>query len=252
MSEILQTLQPYGCTSVSLEELPLPLDGSQDRSTLLIVASENMMEMLEEAVEEAGTMVDFVEGHLASVQGMDKTEAFRRIVKAFLAYIDLPPEQKTLEGKSLNEIYTAYAAVWAGETLIDEALVASSMSPTDIDAEWIEARIEDELLQLPLTSQTCYHAPLIVPMGGFNECPLAEYQAAVFRSWQEEYGFTPVVVTQDTWVGRAHRLPQSDEEALQLAKEHFMFCQYVMETFETLGQYAAYLKLHHQWYFWWD
>lgn len=89
-------------------------------------------------------------------------------------------------------------------------------------------------------------------MGGFNECPLPLYQAVLFKAWKDEYGAVPLLVKEDTWVLRADKLPATDEEALQLAKEHFLFCQYVLETFDTVGEYAAFLKKEPVWHFWWD
>jgi hypothetical protein len=31
-----------------------------------------------------------------------------------------------------------------------------------------------------------------------------------------------------------------------------MFCQYVLESFDSIGQYADYLMKQEIWYFWWD
>lgn len=54
------------------------------------------------------------------------------------------------------------------------------------------------------------------------------------------------------WVLQVDRTPQSDEEALALAREHFFFYPYVLETEDSLGQYADYLKKQKIWHFWWD
>lgn len=91
-----------------------------------------------------------------------------------------------------------------------------------------------------------------VPMGGYNECPLPVYQSVIFRHFQQQYGANILAVTGDTWVLQASRRPQTAEEALQLAKEHFIFCQYVLEDQPTLGHYADSLLKQDVWYFWWD
>ncbi|WP_238178132.1 DUF4253 domain-containing protein [Paenibacillus contaminans] len=38
-------------------------------------------------------------------------------------------------------------------------------------------------------------------------------------------GRSALVVTQDTWVVRVSKRTATDAAALQLAKEHFLFCQ---------------------------
>ncbi|RKN86389.1 DUF4253 domain-containing protein [Paenibacillus ginsengarvi] len=136
--------------------------------------------------------------------------------------------------------------------MLEEQWSETSYTHPDIDLSWIADREEDGLLLLTLPAGESQYAPLIVPMGGFNECPQPLEQAVLFRHWQEEYGMVPLVVTQDTWVVRVSERPATDAAALQLAKEHFLFCQYVLETFDSIGQYASYLRRHDIWMFWWD
>ncbi|WP_431809319.1 DUF4253 domain-containing protein [Brevibacillus agri] len=119
--------------------------------------------------------------------------------------------------------------------LIREELAETNPEPFDIDQAWVEQRIEegDSLVVLNLPQERGYEAPLWVPMGGYNECPLPVYQSVIFRHFQQQYGANILAVTGDTWVLQASRRPQTAEEALQLAKEHFIFCQYVLGPADT-------------------
>ncbi|WP_407668012.1 DUF4253 domain-containing protein [Paenibacillus wulumuqiensis] len=37
-----------------------------------------------------------------------------------------------------------------------------------------------------------------------------------------------------------------------MVKQHMLFCPYVLELFDTIGEYASYLNQQDIWYFWWD
>jgi len=252
MEDILALLKPYSCTRAVIEQLTFPLSGPDGTGQLLILPSDNILEMMEEALEEEASLALFVENQLEQVHRLTKLDALRNIVSAYLTYVDLPPEVKRMDDKSFDEVYAAYTRVWEGNALLDEKRTGGSYAYPEINADWIEARMEDGVLLMPMKAEERYQVPLIVPMGGYNECPLPVYQAALFKHWQEEFEMVPLAVTQDTWVVRAGRLPATDNEALQLAKEHFMFCQYVLESFDSVGQYASYLKNNEIWHFWWD
>ncbi|OWA37895.1 hypothetical protein B9G55_02280 [Saccharibacillus sp. O16] len=135
---------------------------------------------------------------------------------------------------------------------IEEDRAREGSEPAWPDSTWIERHEEGELLLLDLPIADAWQAPFIVPMGGYNECPQPFEQAVLFRDWQQRFDAVPTAVAQDTWLLQVKRRPQTREEALHLAKEHVMFCQYVLESFETIGQYAEYLQQADRWEFWWD
>jgi len=94
------------------------------------------------------------------------------------------------------------------------------------------------------------------PMGGFNECPPPAEQVAVFKYWYEKYGAVPAVVTGDNWEFELTNPPLTDEEAEELAREHFAFCEDVVvqagEDWDTIRALASKLKGSTTWFFWWD
>ena len=108
---------------------------------------------------------------------------------------------------------------------------------------------DEQVILLTLPAEAGYEAPLWVPMGGYNECPLPEHQSVIFKHFQQTYQIKIVAVSEDTWILQAGKRPRTFDEALRLAKEHFIFCQYVMDGFPTLGHYADYLMKHDIWYF---
>jgi hypothetical protein len=50
---------------------------------------------------------------------------------------------------------------------------------------------------------------------------------------------------------RVARAPQSRPEALELAREHYLFCSEQLNE-ATLAELAADLIEHDWWFFWWD
>lgn len=236
----------------AVEDLSLPI-AKEEHLSLLILPNYNILEMMEEAVEDADSLSSYVNHELEEASGLQVDDAWQRIVEAELACSDLSPEQKDMNGKDFEEIFKAYALLWEDSPLLNEQISDSAAEPFSINSEWIEQRSEnDEIIILHLPVRSGYEAPLWIPMGGFNECPLPQYQSLIFKHWQDRYDITPLAVSEDTWIIQAGKCPETEEEALRLAKEHFIFCSYVLEGYPTLGHYANDLMKHKVWHFWWD
>ena len=122
-----------------------------------------------------------------------------------------------------------------------------------------------EMILAKLPTKNPWEAAVYVPMGGFNECPMPEEQAAVMKYWYEKHGAIPAMVSHATWEFMAtplisqteKKLSEADEERLmELAIEQFVFCldridQYGGENY-VLGDLASSLAVSTKWYFWWD
>lgn len=125
-----------------------------------------------------------------------------------------------------------------------------------------------EIILAKLPTQNPWEAAIYAPMGGFNDCPAPEQQAAVMKYWYEKYGAVPMMVSYDTWeftvaplIAQTEenfkKLPEVEKEKLMaLAEEHYGFCtdridQYGGENY-TLGDLASSLAVSTKWYFWWD
>jgi hypothetical protein len=95
--------------------------------------------------------------------------------------------------------------------------------------------------------------PCYLRAGGWNECPAAEEQAAVFKYWEEKYGATLACVSSDVIELQVARPPQTREDALALAREQYIFCTDIVEQGTgTVEALAATLLNGRVWYFWWD
>ncbi len=95
-----------------------------------------------------------------------------------------------------------------------------------------------------------------LPMGGFNDCPPPEIQAAVMKRWFEKYGARPALVTCDAWEFRLPKPLADMDEALKLAYEHYAFCpdrvdQYGRDEYRV-GNLADSLMKSALWYFSWE
>lgn len=93
-----------------------------------------------------------------------------------------------------------------------------------------------------------------IPFGGWNECPAPEDMASVCKYWYEQYGAYPAVITHDTLEFYVEK-PVAKEKAMELAKEHFLFCSdrvYQGTRNCTIGEVADCLWQSDIWYFWWD
>lgn len=237
----------------AVEDLSVPAT-KKGKHNILVFPSDNLVEMMEDLLDEEESLSAFVHNQLEEVNSLSVEDAWRRIVESQLLDSDLSSEEKSLEGKDFEGIYQAYSLLWEGHELLNEQFGDTETQPFLLNTAWVQEQIEGdgELILLTLPFESGYEAPLWVPMGGYNECPLPLYQSVIMKHWQEQYGITILAVSEDTWILQTGRCPQTQEEALKLAKEHFMFCQYVLEGDPSLGHYADYLMKHDVWYFWWD
>ncbi len=94
-----------------------------------------------------------------------------------------------------------------------------------------------------------------LPIGGWNGCPETEDMLAICRYWYEKYRAVPAVVGYDTMEFLTGREVRTEQDAWDLAKEHFAFCEDVVlqcTGTSTIGELADSLRKSKVWYFWWD
>ncbi|WP_042476819.1 DUF4253 domain-containing protein [Bacillus ndiopicus] len=246
LEEMLNYLQDCSIKMISSAEW-------SEKQGLLVVPSYNLLEMLEDVCEEHMSLSDYVQQQRQELQNLSNDDVWRKIAESNLFHLE--PELRNLNGKGFEEIYKLSSSNTINDSFLDEAYIESTVSSFELDKAWINERNEyeeEQVIVMSLPKETAFEAALWMPMGGFNECPLPLYQAAIMKKWQEQYDAKPIAVTQDSWILRAEGSPATFEEALVLAKEHVLFCQYVLEEFSTIGEYADYLMKESVWYFWWD
>ncbi len=119
----------------------------------------------------------------------------------------------------------------------------------------------DLLCQEPLgkvlyTKANCaksWQLPAYLKFGGWNDCPFPQEHAAVMKYWQEKYGAEIVSMTCTVMECHVERPPQTQEEAMVLARQQYYYCPDIVEQgVEDLSSLAASLLKAPLWFFWWD
>ena len=95
--------------------------------------------------------------------------------------------------------------------------------------------------------------PAFMRWGDWNSCPQAAYHVAALRAWRDRYGAELIGLSSDTINLRVARKPATREEALELARAQYVYCNDIID--QGVGSYlglAAGLMTDDWWYFWWD
>jgi hypothetical protein len=98
-----------------------------------------------------------------------------------------------------------------------------------------------------------WEVPAYLQFGAWNDCPAPEEHVAVLRCWNEKYGADLITLTHDIIECTVSRPPTTEEGAMELAREQFIYCSdIVYQGTESLSALAATLLNGKTWYFWWD
>jgi hypothetical protein len=98
-----------------------------------------------------------------------------------------------------------------------------------------------------------WQTPAYVDFGGWNDRPSAAVLTAVAKRWHDRFGTSILSATIDVLEFSVTNPPASREQAIELAKEHFIVCpDTVYQGTETISALAAALLNSNYWYFWWD
>ncbi len=98
-----------------------------------------------------------------------------------------------------------------------------------------------------------WEVPAFLKFGDWNECPAPEEHVAVLRHWNRRFGADIITITNDILECTVPNPPKTREEAMQLAREQFVYCpDIVLQGTQTLSGLAATLLDGRTWYFWWD
>lgn len=89
--------------------------------------------------------------------------------------------------------------------------------------------------------------------GDWNACPASDVHVALARYWRERFGAEMAVLSCDIVEFTVERPPATDEQAMELAWQHYFYCSDIVE--QGVGSVATLAKaVRHstRWYFWWD
>ncbi len=110
-----------------------------------------------------------------------------------------------------------------------------------------------DLVGVEIHADAAWHIPALFKYGGWNDCPEPEAQCAIWKYWEEKYGAKIVGISQDIIEAWVENPPQTQEEAMQLAMEQYLYCGDIVDQgVETVANLAALLLKQKVWYFWWD
>lgn len=111
----------------------------------------------------------------------------------------------------------------------------------------------DKVFAVEVAVLQSWQLPAFFNVGGWNDCPDAELHCAVWRYWQETYGAHIIGISHDVIEAKVLRPPKTEEQAIELAWQHYLYCRDIVEQgMQTISNLAATLKDHDSWYFWWD
>ncbi|WP_286237804.1 DUF4253 domain-containing protein [Neptuniibacter halophilus] len=109
------------------------------------------------------------------------------------------------------------------------------------------------LLGVRIKTDQSWKVPAHFRFGGWNECPAPEVHCAIWKRWQKLYGAHIVGVSNDVIEAHVKQPPATQEEALKLAWEQYLYCPDIVEQgVESVAKLAEVLINHDCWYFWWD
>lgn len=98
-----------------------------------------------------------------------------------------------------------------------------------------------------------WQVPAYLRPGGWNDCPEPEVHVAFFKRWFEQYGAVVTCISGDTIEFSITNAPSTMSQALQLAREQFVYCTDVVhQGLGTLNNLATHLIGAGCWFFWWN
>jgi hypothetical protein len=110
-----------------------------------------------------------------------------------------------------------------------------------------------EVVITVLPTEEPWKVPCFLRIGDWNEVPKAEEHAALFKHWAERYGAKIACIADDVIELTVERPAATREEALALARQHFIYCaDIVHQGVGSVEELAATLLGATVWYFWWD
>ncbi len=95
--------------------------------------------------------------------------------------------------------------------------------------------------------------PAIFGYGDWNACPATHIHVARHHVWHQKYQSEIIGISGDIIQCSVGRRPATREEALQLAREQYLYCDdIVSQGVGSVEALAATLLESDYWYFWWD
>ncbi len=123
----------------------------------------------------------------------------------------------------------------------------------NLATDFATGELIDDLVGAKIKTDNNWKLPAHFKFGGWNSCPAPELHCAQWKQWQLKYGAQIIGISNDVIEAHVSKPPTTQEEALALAWEHYLYCPDVVEQgVESIAKLAEVLINHECWYFWWD
>lgn len=110
-----------------------------------------------------------------------------------------------------------------------------------------------DLVGVEINTEESWHIPAAFKYGGWNDCPEPEVHCAIWKYWQEKYNAKIVGVSYSVIEAHVENPPTTQEEAMQLAMEQYLYCSDIVDQgVQSVDNLANLLLNQKVWYFWWD
>jgi Domain of unknown function (DUF4253) len=197
----------------------------------------------------------------ASAQGtpiiLGGPEQFERVEECY-GFVDSTPADLLAKAAELDLV------AWLGEREqedseyfeIEEADWPEDGSINDALSAHLDIRTRqpfDEVYITVLPTRQSWEAACYLKIGGWNAVPNAHEHSALWRYWEERYGAKVACIADDVIEFTVERPPQTREEAMELARQQYIYCaDIVHQGVQSVEALAATVLKAPVWYFWWD
>ncbi|MGW4303581.1 DUF4253 domain-containing protein [Streptomyces sp. NPDC004646] len=158
------------------------------------------------------------------------------------------------DNEDAGETIAPFTGDWPGLAPRQLAAADPDAIAAEVAASLVEHRLSSPRLALAPAARSADLAAAIGWTGPVGDEDDAARLCAVLRSWEDRFGVRLIALSHDRLDLSVAAPPQTVEDALAVAVEHFAFCpDNVWQGYETLRLYAeeALVGSRH-WTFWWD
>ena len=111
----------------------------------------------------------------------------------------------------------------------------------------------DSVAVVLMPTSRSWEVPAYFLWGGWSHNPWPHEHVMLLRHWSETYGADVVVMSADVIEMTVAEPPKDDDEAIALAREHFLYApDIVWQGTSDLASLASAIQNAPVWFFWWD
>lgn len=137
---------------------------------------------------------------------------------------------------------------WPEDVLPDNKLQSLQIWDADLGSRDLES-----VFILLVHAEHSWEVPAKLLYGGWNECPVPQVHVGFLKRWFKKHDAELLTIGRATLEVRVGKPPANRDEALELAREQFVYCpDTVDQGCGSVPSFAAELLNGRIWHFWWD